>query len=178
MKIHILGPSGSGTTTLGKALAEELQIKQFDSDAFFWAVSELPFTVKRPASERVALLKSALSKHDSWILSGAVVPWGDFLIPEFTLVIYKYIKQDVRVSRLVKREKERYGDRIKPNGDFYEHYLEFMEYVKSYEDGSINIRSLLSQNKWLEMVNCKVLRIEEELDVESEVELVKKELGV
>ncbi|WP_228410094.1 shikimate kinase [Chryseobacterium viscerum] len=35
MKIHIFGASGSGVTTLGKALSEELNLEYFDSDDFF-----------------------------------------------------------------------------------------------------------------------------------------------
>lgn len=33
-KIHILGAAGAGTTTLGKALAERLNIAYFDSDFY------------------------------------------------------------------------------------------------------------------------------------------------
>jgi len=35
-RIHILGASGSGTTTLGRALAERLQCPHFDTDDYFW----------------------------------------------------------------------------------------------------------------------------------------------
>ena len=35
-RIHILGASGSGTTTLGRALAERLQCRHFDTDDYFW----------------------------------------------------------------------------------------------------------------------------------------------
>jgi hypothetical protein len=35
-RIHILGASGSGTTTLGHALAARLQCPHFDTDAYFW----------------------------------------------------------------------------------------------------------------------------------------------
>lgn len=35
MKIHIFGASGSGVTTLGNALANQLNIPYFDSDHYF-----------------------------------------------------------------------------------------------------------------------------------------------
>ncbi|CAI8903162.1 hypothetical protein EMIT036CA2_50372 [Chryseobacterium sp. IT-36CA2] len=35
MRIHIFGASGSGVTTLGKALSEKLNIEYLDSDDFF-----------------------------------------------------------------------------------------------------------------------------------------------
>ena len=34
-RIHLFGASGSGTTTLGVALAERLAIAHFDSDNFY-----------------------------------------------------------------------------------------------------------------------------------------------
>jgi dephospho-CoA kinase len=36
MKIHILGASGAGITTLRKALSKRLGIRQFDADDYFW----------------------------------------------------------------------------------------------------------------------------------------------
>jgi adenylate kinase family enzyme len=38
-RIHILGASGSGTTTLAKALANELGYKHFDTDDYYWIPS-------------------------------------------------------------------------------------------------------------------------------------------
>lgn len=51
--IHILGASGSGTTTLAKVLSDELGYAHFDSDDYFWIPTEPPFTTKRPLDERV-----------------------------------------------------------------------------------------------------------------------------
>ena len=46
-RIHILGASGSGTTTLGRALAERLQCPHFDADDYFWVPTDPPL----PTSE-------------------------------------------------------------------------------------------------------------------------------
>src|SRR5438128_874343 len=43
-RLHILGASGSGTTTLGRALAEGLQCPHFDTDDYFWLPTDPPFT--------------------------------------------------------------------------------------------------------------------------------------
>jgi len=96
MKIHILGPSGAGTTTLGKAIAAELVIKHFDSDDFFWAKTKIPFTRKREKDVRIRLLKKALSGYKSWVLRGSMLGWGDFLLPEIDLIIYLYVPKNIR----------------------------------------------------------------------------------
>jgi adenylate kinase family enzyme len=35
MKIHLLGPSGSGTSTLGKMIADKFNFAWFDADNFY-----------------------------------------------------------------------------------------------------------------------------------------------
>jgi len=49
MKIFILGPSGAGTTTLGRKIAGELGILHQDSDDLFWEPTDPPFTFPRDA---------------------------------------------------------------------------------------------------------------------------------
>jgi adenylate kinase family enzyme len=73
MKLHILGASGAGATTLGQALGEALAIPYFDTDAYFWAATDPPFTERRPAAARDALLAHDLAQQHSWIVGGSLV---------------------------------------------------------------------------------------------------------
>lgn len=50
-KVHILGASGSGTTTLAQALSKELKYKYFDTDDFFWIKTNPPYQQKRQVEE-------------------------------------------------------------------------------------------------------------------------------
>jgi len=79
-RIHIVGASGSGTTTLGRALAERLQCPHFDTDAYFWLPTEPPFTEKRETILRQRLLMDDLTARKSWVLSGSLCGWGDVAI--------------------------------------------------------------------------------------------------
>ena len=54
--IHIFGASGSGTTTLGKKISEELGYKLMDTDDYFWMPTQPKFTLKRPCEERIELM--------------------------------------------------------------------------------------------------------------------------
>jgi cytidylate kinase len=63
--VHILGASGSGTTTLGRVLAERLAVPFHDTDAFYWVPTNPPFREKRDSSERCRLLRVALSQSES-----------------------------------------------------------------------------------------------------------------
>ena len=52
--IHIFGASGSGTTTLGAKICDELGYKLLDVDDYFWLPTNPPFTQKRATEERNA----------------------------------------------------------------------------------------------------------------------------
>lgn len=172
MHIHLLGPSGSGTSSLGKAISEELNIPFFDSDDIFWEMTNPPFTSKRSIEQRQILLREINTHNKSWIISGSMLQWGDFLRDEIDLIVYLYIERDIRIKRLVKREKERFGDRILPGNDMYENHQAFITWAESYEDGDLNMRSKKSEIEWIKEAKRKVLKIEKEMPIKEELELV------
>jgi hypothetical protein len=96
-RIHILGASGSGITTLGRALAERLQCPHFDTDDYFWVPTDPPYTHQREGTERQQLLMDDLTAHDAWVLSGSLCGWGDVAIPLFELNASKEIMRHRRV---------------------------------------------------------------------------------
>ena len=115
-RVHILGASGSGTTTLGRALAARLQCPHFDTDDYFWLPTNPPYTAQRERTARQQLLMNALTAHDPWVLSGSLCGWGDVAIPLFELVVFLAIPHDRRMARLRHREHARFGERILPGG--------------------------------------------------------------
>ena len=76
-RIHITGASGSGTTTLGRALADRLGVPQHDSDDYYWLPTNPPYREKRPAAERITLMESMFLGRSDWILSGSVGGWAE-----------------------------------------------------------------------------------------------------
>ena len=105
-RIHILGASGSGTTTLGRVLAERLQCPHFDTDDYFWLPTDPPYTQKREITLRQEVLMDNLATHESWVLSGSLCGWGDVAIALFDLVIYLWVPCEIRLERLRHREYE------------------------------------------------------------------------
>lgn len=166
-RIHVFGASGTGTTTLGRLLGENLRVPHFDTDDFFWAPSEIPYTLVRERKKREALLRSALESSPSWVLSGSVCDWGDFAIPMFTLVVFLYVPHEARMERLRRRELERFGEEaLAPGGYFHEEHLEFIEWAKGYDTGGPDMRSLVMHEEWMKRLPCEVLRFEGEMAVE------------
>ena len=150
--IHIYGPSGSGTSTLGRKISKELGYKFMDTDDYFWLPTNPRYTTKRSKEERLALMKKDISENDNVVISGSLVDWGDELIPLFTLAIRLITDTEIRVERLKAREKQKFGDRIMPGGDMYTQHMEFIEWARNYDTGSVNMRSKAKHDEWQKLL--------------------------
>jgi adenylate kinase family enzyme len=157
--IHILGASGSGTTTLAQALEQKYGYKWLDTDHFFWLPTETPFTSSRPREERIPLMAESIEKNTKCVISGSLCGWGDVFIPKFELVVFIYTPADIRKERLKKREYERYGERTREGGDMYDEHIKFVEWAMAYDTGDINMRSLKLHEEWLKQIDCPVIRL-------------------
>ena len=168
-RIHIVGASGSGTTTLGEALAPRIGGAHLDTDSYFWMPTDPPFTTKRPVEERLQLVGAALDRHASWVLTGSLMGWGDVLIPRFDLVVFLLVPPDVRMARIVERERRRYGSAIDHGGAMHAAHREFLAWAASYDDPAFDGRSLTRHRAWLEALSCPVLEIDGTPTVEESV---------
>ena len=150
MHILVTGAPGSGTTTLGRALAKTLSCKHLDSDDFFWIHTDPPFQRARDASERKSLLSSDLTGTSDVVLSGSIVGWGPTIETAFDLIVFLYLPTELRLRRLVTRELKLYGT-LSPG---------FLRWAAEYDKAPESRRSLKSHNKWLSLRSCPVLRLE------------------
>ena len=157
--IHIYGASGSGTTTLGRKICQELGYKLMDTDDYFWLPTNPKFIKKRPISERVELMKKDVYSCENAVISGSLAGWGDELIPYFTLAVRIELDTSVRIERLIKREKERFGSRIEKGGDMYEQHVKFIKWAKDYDKGDVNMRSKVRHDEWEKLLPCKIIYV-------------------
>jgi len=72
MKIHMMGASFAGSTTLGKASSVWLGFPYFDTDDYFWEPSGPLFTIRRNPDERSKMIQQDLAKHSNLILGGSL----------------------------------------------------------------------------------------------------------
>lgn len=159
MKIHILGASCAGSTTLGETLSARLNIPYFDTDSFFWEKSAVPYTVKREAQLRSRLLKDELRKSENYIVGGSLVSWGEEWKQMFDLAVFLYLPKEIRMERLVQREIERYGNQIYDDAQRHKLFLEFIDWASKYDDRSFTGRNIGIHERWLEGLNCPVIKI-------------------
>ena len=176
-RLHILGAFGSGTTTLGRALAARLQCLHCETDDYVWVPTDPPYTQQRERTERQRLLMDDLAAHDTWVVSGSLCGWGDGAIPLFELVVFLSIPHDIRLARLRRRERTRFGKRILPGGDMYEVSQAFLAWAASYDEGGVDIRSRRRHEHWLGTLPCPILCFEGEYTIEEHLAVLTVEIG-
>ncbi len=171
--IHIYGASGSGTSTLGKYICEKSGYFFMDTDDYFWEPTNPPYTVKRCLSSRMKLMREDIQRHDHVVISGSLVDWGDEFIPLFTLAIRVETDTDIRLQRLNRREREKFGSRIDFGGDMYENHLEFIKWAASYDHGGMDMRSKAKHDDWQKKLICPLLFVDGNMPVSENYEIIQ-----
>jgi len=155
MKIHIMGASGSGTTTLGQALGRTLSLRHLDTDHYYWLPTHPPYQEKRPPSQRQALLLTDLNAETGVVVSGSLVGWGPEIENAFDLIVFLYLPASIRVARLHQREVARYG-KVDPA---------FLTWASQYDESQAEGRSLAKHQAWLAERTGQILLLEQDLTV-------------
>ncbi len=154
MRIHIFGASGSGVTTLGKALSEKLHIEYFDSDDFFWLKTQHPFTQRQHPQVRNTMV-------------------SENVFPPFDLIIFLYLPSELRMERLRKRELERYGDAIVTHPEKSKKFQEFMDWAKDYDHNTgIANRTLKAHLEWLSDIDTPLIELSGDYELTQKMEII------
>lgn len=170
--IHLFGAAGSGTSTIGRALSESMDAFFMDTDDYFWEKTDPPFTVKRAIPERLESLQKDVDGHDRVVLAGSLSGWGDPLIPRFTLAVRVETAAALRLERLRRRERGRFGSRIEPGGDMFETHQKFLAWAAAYEEGGPEMRSRRMHDEWQKRLSCPLIAVDGGLPVELSVEKI------
>ena len=171
-RIHVLGASGSGTTTLGAALARRLGVPHVDSDQLFWLPTDPPFTTRRPRGERLAMLTRQLPVDADWVFSGSAISWATVLEPAYDLIVFLRLDPSTRMGRLRRREAARYGARIEPGGDMAVASTAFLRWAEAYDSAGLVQRSLAAHEDWLSGQTADVTWLNSNAPVEALVTAV------
>jgi len=159
-RIHILGAAGAGKTTLGHALAQRLGFAHADTDDAYWLASDPPFREKRPVAQRIALLRETLAAHERCILTGSLSGWGDALVPQLDGVVLLHAPAELRLQRLLARDRERYGAAIETGGALHEQHVAFMEWAAAYDAGAAPGRSRSRDEAWVTSTGLPHVRLD------------------
>lgn len=171
--IHIFGASGSGTSTLGACISERLGYAFMDTDDFYWKPTNPPYQEARPVSERLELMKSRIAKSGDVVISGSLSGWGDGLIPLFTLAVRLVTDSAIRLERLKKREKDKFGARVEAGGDMFDEHQAFLAWAAEYDSGDQTIRSKALHDEWQKLLTCPLIVLDGSAAVECNFEKIR-----
>lgn len=160
-RIHITGASGSGVTTIGRALAAASGLPHHDTDDYFWLPTEPPYKEKRPIEDRIRLMQDMFVPRAGWVLSGSLVGWAQELESIFDLVVFVLTPTPIRLERLRKREELRYGaGTTSVGGNKHEDTKAFFEWAANYDNPSFDGRSRVLHEAWLQTLKCQIIRVD------------------
>lgn len=166
MRLLVTGASGSGTTTLARALSRELAVPFFDVDDYYWLPTEPPYQKQRDPGARLSLLAADLAGAPRSVTSGSVIHWGGELEDSFTLIVFLSLPPGLRLARLHARELARFGRADE----------KFLEQAAQYDRGDSDENSRAGDERWLAVRSCPVLRLEGDGPVAERVAEVTKAL--
>lgn len=176
MKVLIFGASGSGTTTLANEIEQRTNFVHLDVDDYYWKLTTPPFQEKIPLIERNKNLKADFEKHQNVIISGSMVSWGKEWETAFDLAIFIGLENNIRMERLKKREIERYGTQLVSDKNIRKSSEAFLEWANQYENPNFDGRSLKIHNSWIKLLNCNVLRIDGDTELNIKTDYVLNEI--
>lgn len=159
-RLHITGASGTGTTTLGRAIADAWAVRHADTDDYFWEPTDPPYIRKRAGADRLRLMHAVFLPRRGWVLSGSLMGWGDPLIEHFDAVIFLTLDSTTRLARLEARERQRHAASNTPGGRQDAAHREFLDWARSYDDPGFTGRSRVRHEQWLAALACPVLRLD------------------
>ena len=177
-RIHIVGASGAGVTTLGRALADALGVPHHDTDDYFWCPTDPPYRQQRDVVDRLRLMREMFLDRPDWVLSGSLDDWGGPIIELFDVVAFLQVPTAVRLARLRDREARRVGrDAVSPGGWRHEEVEAFIEWASHYDDGTREGRKLSRHLAWLATLTCRVLHLDGTRPIPDLVDALVSALG-
>ncbi|MGA7873149.1 MAG: hypothetical protein WCA22_19850 [Candidatus Binatus sp.] len=160
-RVHIMGASGAGVSSLGRAAADALAIPHHDTDDYFWRPTNPPYREMREVPDRLRLMREMFLERPDWVLSGSLDGWGDPIVAFLDLVVFVYTPTVIRLERLREREARRLGpDAVAPGGSLHRQAEEFIEWASHYDDGTREGRNLARHQAWLAELPCRVVRLD------------------
>lgn len=163
IRIHIMGPPGSGKTVLGQRLASSLHIPFYELDAIAWE-GGFPGT-ERSLEDRLSDIKR-IAAQPSWVTEGIFLIWTDELLGAADHIIWLDIPLRVTFWRIVARRLKRSIARQNPPTGLRQQF-HFIAQIFSYYFSKKHIDTRVFTTRHLRMYDQNLTRCRSASDVEA-----------
>ena len=76
-RLRVMGSTGSGKTTAGRAIAAALGVPFLELDNIHWHMVQPMYSTYRSADECAALLQKFLDANPAWVMDGSYMSWSE-----------------------------------------------------------------------------------------------------
>lgn len=152
--ILVCGLNGCGKTTLGKALAEKLDVPFIDAEDLYFPKDDPNYAYAAPRTrEQVEeLLFQRLHAQEDFVFASVKGDYGRRIAPLFRLAVLMTAPKSLRERRVRERSFRKFGGRMLPGGDLYQAEERFFALVSSRPEGVVE--------EWAQSLECPVLRVD------------------
>ena len=164
--ILVCGLNGTGKSTLGKALAEKLHFYFIDNEDLYFPKIDPAYIYASPRTreEVEKLLLNEIEKHENFVFASVKGDYGETIYPFFQYAVLIDVPKDIRMKRVKNRSFQKFGNRMLLGGDLYEQEERFFDSVKSRAENTVE--------KWIQSLNCPIIRIDGTKPIEENINLV------
>ena len=162
--ILICGLNGSGKSTLGKVLSERIGYTLIDNEDLFFPREDRTYIFSSPRSreEAIRILEEKIAGNRDFVFAAVKGDYGDRLLASLDHIVLMEVPREIRRERVRERSLKRFAARILPGGDLYEKEEAWFALTDSRpEDYTL---------RWLESVDCPVIRLDGTLPPEENTE--------
>ncbi len=178
MIIHVMGASGSGTSSLGEYLGRELGFDVIESDFYKWKQTIPQFQVMRPIEESNKLLLDKIANSENLIIAGSLHS-NSVIFKYIDIIIYLKCPTHIRLKRIKQRDIDVGRNSLNSDdAEVRENFLGFLELAKKYNSLGLDKRSRASQKWVISSCNAKVIKIRTNRKVEKVRNNVLKKLKI
>ena len=166
MGILICGHNGTGKSTLGKELALALGCQFIDNEDLFFPKTDESYMFSSPRNKKevITSLEEMIEKNDHFIFAAVKGDYGDKLIKAIDHVILIEVPKNIRYKRVRERSYQKFGERIKEDGDLFEKESKWFSIVESRPENYVT--------SWLDNISCPIIRIDGTLPIAQNIDFL------
>ncbi len=168
--IIVCGLNSSGKSTLGKALAGELDFHFIDNEDLYFPKKDpnYIYAFSRTRKEVEKLLFNEIKTHENFVFSSVKGDYGESIYPFFRYAVLIDVPKDIRIQRIRNRSFQKFGNRMLTGGDLHEQEERFFDFVKSRSENTVE--------EWIQSLKCPVISIDGTKPVKENVAFIIERL--
>ena len=164
--ILICGLNGTGKSTLGKALSEQIGYHFIDSENLFFERNEENESYHSPRSKEDAVKKlmDEVKEHKNFVFAAVRGDYGEEILPLYKYVFELKVPKETRIKRIRERSFIKFGERMKVGGDLYESEEAFFKFCEERKEDYTE--------KWAKTLNVPYITLDGTKPAEENIKVI------